>query len=176
MIQGQENTPTFDRLPGVMGIHHIGVSVPDLAKAREFYIDILGGVEEVAPLEWSDNPFIDKILSLEGSAGRQFFCRLGNVQIEAFEYATPRQAPLQPRRGVNEYGYTHICLQVEDITAVHERIVAAGLPVHTPPDLSTITIAADGTKQGFAGTYCRDFFGNVFEILEIHQTEALRPI
>lgn len=164
------------RLPGVLGIHHIGVSVPDLAKARKFYIDILGAVEEVAPLEWSDNPFIDEILGLEGSAARQFFCRLGNVQIEAFEYSAPRQAPLQPRRGVNEYGYTHIALQVEDVTAVHERIVAAGLPVHTPPDLSTIMIDAEGTKHGYAGTYCRDFFGNVFEILEIHQSEDMRPI
>lgn len=164
------------QLPGVMGVHHIGVSVPDLEKAREFYLGILGGVEQVAPLEWADNPFIDKIVGLEGSAARQFFCRLGNVQIEVFEYAAPKQAPLNPQRGVNEYGYTHIALQVEDAAAVHERIVAAGLPVHTPPALDAITIDADGVKHGYTGTYCRDFFGNVFEILEIHQQDEILPI
>ncbi len=42
---------------GVQGIHHIGVSVPDIQKARHFYIDLLGGVEEVPPLEWRDNAF-----------------------------------------------------------------------------------------------------------------------
>lgn len=164
------------KLPGVMGVHHIGVSVPDLARAREFYIDILGAVEEVEPLRWRDNPFIDKVVGLEGSAAEQFFCRLGNVQIEAFEYHAPRQAPLDPKRGVNEYGYTHIALQVEDLAAVHERIVAAGLPVHVAPDLSTITTGKDGRKHGYAGTYCRDFFGNVFEILEIHDTPEILPI
>ncbi|VWX48908.1 VOC family protein [Novosphingobium sp. 9U] len=163
-------------LPGIVGIHHIGVSVPDLAKARAFYIGILGAIEEVAPMEWSGNPFIDKVVGLQGSAARQFFCRLGNLQIEVFEYSAPVQAPLQPGRSVNEYGYTHIALQVEDVAAVHERIVAAGLHVHTPPDLSTITIDADGQKHGYAGTYCRDFFGNVFEILEIHMSDAIRPI
>ncbi len=164
------------KLPGVLGVHHIGVSVPDLDKAREFYLDILGAVEEVQPLEWADNPFIDKVVGLEGSAARQFFCRLGNLQIEVFEYSAPPQQPLDAGRGVNEYGYTHIALQVEDIAAVHARIVAAGLPVHTPPELSTITTDPDGTKRGYSGTYCRDFFGNVFEILEIHRTDEILPI
>lgn len=164
------------KLPGVIGVHHIGVSVPDLDKAREFYFDILGAVEEVEPLNWADNPFIDRIVGLEGSAARQFFCRLGNVQIEVFEYSAPRQAPLAPGRGVNEYGYTHFAIQVEDLEAVHERIVAAGLPVHAPPDMSSITVDADGTKHGYSGTYCRDFFGNVFEILEIHETPEILPI
>lgn len=164
------------RLPGVIGVHHIGVSVPDLDKAREFYLGILGAVEEVGPLKWADNPFIDKVVGLEGSAARQFFCRLGNVQIEVFEYTAPKQAPLDPTRGVNEYGYTHMALQVEDIAAVHERIVVAGLPVHTPPELSTITVDEAGVKHGYSGTYCRDFFGNVFEILEIHETPEILPI
>lgn len=164
------------RLPGVIGVHHIGVSVPDLAKAREFYLDVLGAVEEVAPLSWADNPFIDQVVGLEGSAAEQFFCRLGNLQIEVFQYSAPRQAPQDPRRGVNEYGYTHMALQVEDVVAVHDRIIAAGLPVHTPPALEGITVDEHGIKHGYAGTYCRDFFGNVFEILEIHETPEIRPI
>lgn len=41
-------------IPGVIGIHHIGVPVPDVAKARAFYIDILGAHEAVAPLEWRE--------------------------------------------------------------------------------------------------------------------------
>lgn len=165
-----------ETLPGIVGFHHIGVSVPDLEQARTFYLDILGAVEEVAPLEWRDNAAIDAIVGLKGSAARQFFCRLGNVQIECFEYSAPKQAPLDRARGVNEYGYTHIALQVEDVAAVHARVVAAGLTAHTPPDLSAITVDAEGRKHGFAGSYCRDFFGNVFEILEIHDTPAIRPI
>lgn len=164
------------KLPGVLGVHHIGVSVPDLARARTFYLDILGAVEEVAPLRWADNPFIDSVVGLPGSAAEQFFCRLGNVQIEVFRYDAPRQAPQDPWRGVNEYGYTHIALQVEDVAEVHRRIVDAGLPVHAPPAMEGITTDEHGVKHGYAGAYCRDFFGNVFEILEIHETPEILPI
>ena len=41
---------------GAKGIQHIGVSVPDLDKAREFYLGLLGAVEVGPPLEWRDNP------------------------------------------------------------------------------------------------------------------------
>lgn len=47
---------------GVQGVHHIGISVPDIAKAREFHIDLLGGIVEVAPFGWRENPFIDEVV------------------------------------------------------------------------------------------------------------------
>lgn len=161
---------------GVQGIHHIGVSVPDLALARRFYIDLLGAIEEVAPLEWADNPYIDDIVGLDRSAARQFFCRLGDTQIEVFEYSRPVADAQDPDRGVHQYGYTHVALQVSDLRACYGRLVEAGIRVHTPPDFSTIITDADGRKSGYSGTYCRDWFGNVFEILEIHRNDALLPI
>ena len=168
--------PKSEPISGIIGIHHIAVSVPDLDLARRFYIDLLGAKETCRPLNWSDNPYIDAIVGLKNSAARQFFCRLGAVQIEVFEYSAPQQAPLDIKRGVHEYGYTHIALQVEDVAAVHARIVAAGLPVHTPPAMEHITTDAEGRKHGYAGSYCHDYFGNVFEILEIHATPEIEPI
>ena len=161
---------------GVQGLHHIAVSVPDLAKARSFYIDLLGGVEEVAPLSWRDNPFIDALVGLPGSAANQFFCRLGHTQIEVFEYLAPRSPPQDPERGVHHYGYSHFALQVDDIEACCRRLEAAGIRLHVQPDMSTITVHPDGSKTGYSGTYCRDFFGNVFELLEIHPCAEIRPI
>lgn len=163
-------------LAGVISIQHIGVSVPDLALARRFYVDFLGALEDVPPLEWANNPFIDAAVGLKGSAARQFFCRLGNVQSEAFEYSAPKQAVLDPRRGVREYGYSHLAQQVEDVAAVHARILAEGLQVHAPPVMEAITTDVDGVKHGYAGIYCRDYFGNVFEILEIHECADIRGI
>jgi catechol 2,3-dioxygenase-like lactoylglutathione lyase family enzyme len=163
-------------LKGVQGVHHIAVSVPDLAKARRFYIDLLGAVEEVAPLSWRDNPFIDSVIGLPGSIADQFICRLGNVQIEVFEYLAPRSDPQDPDRGVNNFGYTHFALQVEDIQACYERLSAEGIRFHAPPDLSTIAIDATGNKTGYSATYCRDWFGNVFELIEIYPNDGLKPI
>ncbi len=163
-------------IPGIQGVHHIGVSVPNLEKARAFYIDLLGGVEEVAPLQWADNPFIDAVVGLKDSAARQFFCRLGNTHIEVFEYSNPRSADQDPDKGVHNFGYTHFALQVDDIQAVYQRLLDAGIRIHTPPSMDGITIAADGSKHGYAATYCRDYFGNAFEIMEIHDSEAIKRV
>lgn len=162
--------------PQVQGVHHIGISVPDIAKAREFYIDLLGGVEEVAPLTWADNPFIDSIVGLKDSAAQQFMCRLGNIHLEIFEYGQPRSDPQDPDRGVHNFGYTHFALQVDDIQAVHARLVDAGIRVHAPPAMEGITVGPDGGKRGYASTYCRDWFGNVFEIMEIHDAEDMKRV
>jgi len=158
---------------GIQGVHHIGISVPDIDKARHFYIDLLGAVEEVAPLEWRDNRFIDAIVGLKGSAAKQFICRLGNTHLEVFEYAQPRSAPQDPDEGVHTFGYTHFALQVDDVAACAERLKAAGIRLHCEPDLSTIVTHADGRKTGYSATYCRDCFGNVFEIMEIHDCEDM---
>lgn len=161
---------------GVQGVHHIGISVPDIAKAREFYIDLLGAVEEVAPMEWRDNPYIDEIVGLKDSAASQFMCRLGNTHLEVFEYAQPRSAPQDPDKGVHNFGYTHFAIQVDDLRACYDRLVAAGIRIHAPPAFAGIKTDAQGRKTGFAATYCRDFFGNVFEIMEIHEDDLIKPI
>lgn len=161
---------------GAKGIQHIGVSVPDLDKARTFYIDLLGAVEVGTPLVWRDNPFIDAVVGLDGSAARQFMCVLGNACIEVFEYLEPRSDPQDPDRGVNRYGYTHFAVQVDDIQACYQRLLDAGIRVHTPPAMAGITVDADGRKHGYAATYCRDFFGNVFEIMEIYDDDQILPV
>lgn len=163
-------------IPGIQGVHHIGISVPDLEKARTFYIDLLGGVEEVAPLQWEKNAFIDEVIGLKDSAARQFFCRLGNTHVEVFEYAKPRSPDQDPDKGVHTFGYTHFALQVDDIQAVHQRLVEAGVRVHAPPSMAGITVQPDGSKRGYAATYCRDWFGNVFEIMEIHETDEVKRV
>jgi catechol 2,3-dioxygenase-like lactoylglutathione lyase family enzyme len=163
-------------VPGIQGVHHIGISVPDLDKAREFYVGVLGAVEEVEPLQWEKNPFIDEIVGLKGSAARQFMCRLGNTHLEAFEYASPRSPDQDPDKGVNHFGYTHFALQVDDIQAVYQRLLDAGCRVHAPPSMAGIKVGPDGKKRGYAATYCRDWFGNVFEIMEIHETDEVKRV
>ena len=77
---------------------------------------------------------------------------------------------------MHQYGYTHIALQVSDLASIVERLEGAGIRLHTKPDFRGITIAEDGSKSGYSGTYCRDWFGNVFELLEIHPNDGLLPI
>ncbi|MFS0736750.1 VOC family protein [Sphingomonas sp. 1P06PA] len=159
----------------VQGVHHIAVSVPDLDVARRFYVDLLGATE-VSAVDWErGNAAINEILGLPDSAARQFIVRLGNTYIEAFEYLEPRSPPQDPDRPVNLCGYTHFAIQVDDIDAVHERMVAAGIRFHVPPPPGGPD-DTDGAKTGMRATYGRDFFGNVFELIEMNRDSAIAPL
>lgn len=160
----------------LQGVHHVSVSVPDIETARRFYIDLLGA-EEIMAVEWHPgNAWIDAIVGIEGSAAKTFMARLKNIHVEVFEYTSPVSPPQDPRRPVSRNGYTHIGFQVDDIQAVYERMVAAGLEFNTPPDLSVIETDEHGNKTGHAATYGRDFFGNLFEIMEIHPNVSIPPL
>ena len=157
----------------LQGIHHVAVSVPDIDTARRFYIDLLGA-REVSQAEWPEGTtFINEIVGLPDSSGRQFIARLGNAYIEVFEYLTPRAPAQEPNRPVNLFGYTHFCLQVEDIDAVYQRMLAAGIRFHAPPQHGGGPQRDGARKLGFKATYGRDFFGNVFEIIEVNEASAI---
>ena len=157
----------------VEGVHHVSISVPDIDTARRFYIDLLGA-EEVTAVEWQPgNAWIDAIVGIKGSAAKSLMARLKNIHVEVFQYTSPVSPPQDPERPVSRNGYTHIGFQVDDIQAVYERMVEAGLEFNTPPDLSVITIDEEGNKRGCAATYGRDFFGNLFEIMEIHPNDSI---
>ena len=109
-------------------------------------------------------------------SGKQFMARLGNTYIEVFEYVTPRAPDADPRRPVNLYGYTHFGLQVDDIDAVYRRMLAAGIHFHTAPRHSGGPDKDENGKLGFLSTYGRDFFGNVFELIEINAGSAIHAL
>jgi len=160
----------------VQGVHHVAVSVPDVAIARKFYIDLLGA-REVSATEWGEgNAFINEIVGLPDCSGKQFMARLGNTYIEVFEYITPRAPDTDPRRPVNLFGYTHFGLQVDDIDAVYRRMLAAGIHFHTAPRHCGGPEADANGKVGFISTYGRDFFGNVFELIEINAGSAINAL
>jgi catechol 2,3-dioxygenase-like lactoylglutathione lyase family enzyme len=159
---------------GIQGIHHVAVAVPDIDLARKFYVELLG-FQEISAADWEPgNAWIDEIVGLKDSAGKSFIVRAPNAHIEVFQYLSPKPGPQEPDRPVNECGYTHFALQVDDIEAVYQRMVDAGIRFHTPPD--PVPTDEHGNKCGFSATYGRDFFGNVFEILEIHAGSDIAPL
>jgi predicted enzyme related to lactoylglutathione lyase len=77
--------------------------------------------------------------------------------IELFEYHTPEPRAGDSNRPVCDHGITHICLDVTDVKAEYERLVAAGMTFHCPPqDLGAAW-----------ATYGRDPDGNVIELQEV---------
>jgi catechol 2,3-dioxygenase-like lactoylglutathione lyase family enzyme len=140
----------------INGIHHIGMSVPDIERARDFYIGLLG-FKEVTRVEWGGAAEVDAIMRLRDTSGKMMILRSGNAFIEMFEFATPVPDRPEGERGVNQYGFTHLCLDVDDTDAAYARLLAAGMDFHCTP------IGTAGVKA----VYGRDPFGNVVELQQI---------
>jgi len=104
--------------PLTCGIHHLGLSVPDLPAAERFFVDVLGwGVV-------GGNPAYPSV-----------FVSDGTVMLTLWRVADPENAvPFDRRTNV---GLHHVALRVADMVAlaqVHERLRAcAGVTLEFDP-------------------------------------------
>ena len=140
----------------INGIHHIAISTGNLQRALEFYRDLMG-FAVVRDGEWSKGTSkLNRIMSLQDSSAKMAMVDARNIVIEIFEFESPAPKPGDPDRPVCDHGYTHICLNTSDVEAEYERLTAAGMRFHCPPQRL-------GTDKV---TYGRDPDGNVIELLE----------
>ena len=145
----------------IRGIHHTGISTPDLDRALAFYAGLLG-FEVVSEFGWEvGSDRFDAITGLEGSSARAAFLKLGNAFIEVFEYATPTAKTAAPNRPVCDHGITHVALLVDDVQAEYDRLREAGVTFHAPPG------------ENLRAVYGRDPDGNVFELMEVSPTSGI---
>jgi catechol 2,3-dioxygenase-like lactoylglutathione lyase family enzyme len=104
--------------PGTSGIHHVGLSVSDLAGAADFFVDVLGFR-----------------LVGERSAYPALFVGDGRSLITLWQVENP-VAPGRFDRKRNE-GLHHLALAVESLEALdelHRRIAARGMAVEFAPE------------------------------------------
>lgn len=142
----------------IKGVHHVAICTKNIDRLMAFYRDGFGMkviYQREAPTE--PNPASDAIFGLKGASFRMAMLKAANVHIEMFEFATPPGKDGDPRRPVVDAGITHTCFSVTDIWAEYERLKAAGMAFHCPPQ--------DRPGVGMA-TYGRDPDGNVIELIE----------
>ena len=126
----------------ITGIGHVALKVHDLERSLAFYRDKLGFPEMMR---------IDKP---EGGIWLVYL-RITDYQfVEIFPGAEHARAP-----GWNGNAITHVCLTVDDLDAVVDRVVAAGIPL-----LIEKKTAVDGNKQA----WIEDPDGNRIEFMQIN--------
>jgi catechol 2,3-dioxygenase-like lactoylglutathione lyase family enzyme len=139
----------------IKGVNHIGLSVVNLDRAIVFYRDIIG-MELVVRTSFSGEKY-ETILALQQVRGEVALMQRGDLRIELFEFSNPQAKRGDRHRPVCDHGITHFCLQVTDLQQEYERMRAAGVAFHCPPQTF---------GRGARATYGRDMDGNVFELLE----------
>lgn len=126
-------------LPGLRGIDHIGVTVPDLEEATRFLVDVLGFEPyfDKGPFR-SDATWMQDELNVHPEAVmrrlRLFRCGHGS-NLELFEYEAPEQQTSPPRN--SDVGGGHVALFVDDIQAAvthleHHGVRVLGRPKRVP--------------------------------------------
>ncbi|MBT9498210.1 MULTISPECIES: VOC family protein [Zoogloea] len=142
----------------IRAVHHVGISTPNLARLRSFYCDLLG-FTELSHITWQPGEAqIDKVMALSGTAASVAMLKMGPTCVELFQFEAPPQPPRDAGdRPVQRHGMSHLCFDVADVEADYQRLLAAGVRFHAPPqDFGSVK-----------ATYGRDPDGNVFELQQI---------
>lgn len=145
----------------VLGMHHIGITVPNIKEGIAFFKAVFGAIEvfNTGPFD-VDNDFMSgKLGAAPNSRIRDLvFLRCGNgTSVELFEYdGEDKDAP---QKRPSEVGGTHICFEVEDVVASAARLKAQGIEMLDGPNL-----VEEGPLAGFNWVYFRAPWGQILEI------------
>ena len=149
-------------LPGVRGVDHIGITVPDLATAHEFFTGVLGCeyLYRLGPFEDPSGHWMSEHLNVDDAAvmERLHFYRLGGQAIfEVFQFRAPTQVSAPPRN--SDVGGHHVAIYVEDLDAALAAVYANGLTVLGSPTVSK------GPSAGQRWVYFLSPWGMQFELV-----------
>lgn len=146
----------------VHGIQHIGLTVPDMQQAVDFFTTMFGAVTamECGSVD-VDDQFMMRRLGVP--SGRfikdQRVIVLGNGgNLELFEYSGEPEVG-EPKRN-SEVGGFHFAFQVDDAVAAADRLRAAGVDVLEGP-----TLIETGKMQGLTWVYLRAPWGLFLELV-----------
>lgn len=119
-----------DPIPGMRGINHIGLTVPDIQAAERFFVDVLGCQKATSfgPFRDDKGNFMKDLLDVDPRAviNQISLLRCGfGSNIELFDYDAPDQKDVHPRNSDN--GAYHIAVYVDDIEKTAEYLKSKGL-------------------------------------------------
>jgi catechol 2,3-dioxygenase-like lactoylglutathione lyase family enzyme len=103
-------------IPGFQEVHHVAVTVSDVARALAFYRDLLGF------------PLLG-VVTFEGDPGLiiHFLDIGGNALLELFSFATPVATAGDFLYDDRQTGFRHLAFKVQDVDAVAGRLLGAGV-------------------------------------------------
>jgi len=110
----------------IRGIHHVGINCRDMDRMKRFYEEAFGFEEFDDGFGWENEPMMDHIVDVKGSASRGIMLRAGTCYIELFEYSAPPPASPDPKRP-NDRGYTHFCIDVTEMEKDIEHLRKCGM-------------------------------------------------
>ncbi len=148
---------------GLVGMDHVGITVPDINQAIEWYEDVLGAV---APLTFGPlpaGPFVASVVDVAQTASidQITMLRIGHsANIELFKYSAPGgQRHAVPKN--SDWSGHHVAFYVTDIAPAVEYMVGKGVR-RMPAGPFTLT---DGPAAGQTIQYFQTPWGSYIEFI-----------
>jgi len=163
-------------MPGLEGIDHVGLTVPDLDEAVEFYSNLLQASEifRLGPFDSRELPGVDDkdwsqaFVNVADARFTLAMLELPNgSRLELFQYDRPTERVSVPPRNCDIGGH-HIAFKVTDLDAVLSVGSQLGLKFMAGP----ISID-EGPAAGQRIIYVLDPWGNQLELVEYQRAQAL---
>ncbi len=155
-------------LPGLSRMDHVGFTVPDLAEARAFLVDVLGCeyLYSLGPFEHPESDWMTEHLNVHPRAVmRNEWFRVGDQAVlEVFEYSAPGQNPTPPCN--SDVGGHHVAFYVDDIDAAVAYLLERGVRVLGEPT------ASGGAHEGQRWVYFLAPWGMQFELVSYPDGKA----
>lgn len=156
-------------LPGVRGLDHIGITVPDLQEATKFFIDVLGCeyMYSLGPFQDDTGDWMHVHLNVDARTvmrNLHFFRCGGQAVFEVFEYDAVDQCFEVPRN--SDVGGHHVALYVDDLDAAVTYLRENGVRVLGEPTAST------GPSKGQRWIYFLAPWGMQFELVSYPEGKA----
>ena len=146
-------------MASVTGFFHGGITVDDMERSLVFYRDGLGLEQEFDRI--LDAPYLKAVLGLEFDHIRAVYLRIpGGGFVELLQYAGIERLSAASRPC--DFGAGHLCLYVDDVAAIHARLVGLGFSARSP-DVVDITA---GPNAGARSVYMADPDGYAVELFQ----------
>jgi catechol 2,3-dioxygenase-like lactoylglutathione lyase family enzyme len=117
-------------VPGMRGMDHVGITVPDMEQAVGFFTEVLGCAKAVSfgPFRDDEGTFMQDLLDVHPRAviNQITEIRCGNgSNIELFDYSAPDQKDAKARN--SDIGGHHLAFYFDDIAATKTYFDANGI-------------------------------------------------
>ncbi len=147
--------PTPPAIPGLTGIEHIGLTVPDIEAATHFLASVLGAetLYDIGPFEDASDWMANHLAPAKGAhIYRMRVVRIANGPVlELMQFTGPATPP--------PAGW-HMAFYVEDIEAGLAALKAHGAKIHSGPVTMT-----EGPSAGLQWLYFQAPWGQQLELV-----------
>jgi catechol 2,3-dioxygenase-like lactoylglutathione lyase family enzyme len=143
----------------IVGAAHPGFTVRSVEGSLRFYGDTLGIEHTISQI--SDQPYLELVTGVPGCSLKIGFARIEGdvVPLELIEYVNPPAGRALTGFGIT--GTPHLCWQVDNLDAAHDRLLAGGVEFCGEPHE-----LGDGPWSEARGVFARDPDGLLIELIE----------